>query len=127
MGSIVVNAFEYNSGVLYPLLLALYQPGESDWKLVYQDPQSLVFLHHVPPGVSVLDKGQIVPHLEAECDLHIERDPAFSLCARTLGDLFLRSGDRLRARRALALYLAHPYAGTDDPEARRAYTDLLQH
>ena len=127
VGAIVVNAFEYNSGVLYPLIFALSQPPEADWKLVYQDPQSLVFLRNVPGGVSVLDKGQIVPHLEAECGLHIARDPAFSLCARTLGDLFLRSGDRARARRALALYLAHPYAGTDDPEARRAYNDLLQH
>ena len=42
----------------------------------------------------VLDKRRIVDHLEAECRLHVERDPAFSLCARTLGDLFLRSGDR---------------------------------
>jgi hypothetical protein len=57
----------------------------------------------------------------------VEHDPEFSLCARTLGDLFLRAGDRVRARRALALYLAHPYAGTGDPEARRAYTELLQH
>ncbi|MDR3702536.1 MAG: hypothetical protein P4L56_23020 [Candidatus Sulfopaludibacter sp.] len=127
VGAIVVNAFEYNSGVLYPLVPALAQPSEAGWKLVYRDPQSMVFLRDVPPGVSVLDKSLIVPHLEAECTLHVERDPAFSLCARTLGDLFLRSGDRERARRALALYLAHPYAGMDDPEARRAYTGLLQH
>jgi hypothetical protein len=120
-----VNSFEYNSGVLYPLVLALAQPAEADWKLVYQDPQSLVFVRSVPPGVSVLDKGQIANQLEAECTLHVERDPAFSLCARTLGDLFLRSGDRERARRALGLYLAHPYA--DDPDARRAYNELLQH
>jgi hypothetical protein len=127
IGAIVINAFEYNSGVLYPLVPALAQPSEAAWKLVYQDPQAMVFLRDVPPGVSVLDKSQMVPHLEAECTLHVERDPAFSLCARTLGDLFLRSGDRERARRALALYLAHPYAGRDDPEARRAYTGLLQH
>jgi hypothetical protein len=127
VGAIVINAFEYNSGVLYPLVPALAQPSEAAWKLVYQDPQAMVFLRDVPPGVSVLDKSQMVPHLEAECTLHVERDPAFSLCARTLGDLFLRSGDRERARRALALYLAHPYAGTDDPEARRAYTGLLPH
>jgi hypothetical protein len=125
IGAMVVNSFEYNSGVLYPLVLALAQPAEADWKLVYQDPQSLVFVRSVPPGVSVLDKGQIANQLEAECTLHVERDPAFSLCARTLGDLFLRSGDRERARRALGLYLAHPYA--DDPDARRAYNELLQH
>lgn len=123
IGAIVVNSFEYNSGVLYPLVLALAQPSEADWKLVYEDPAALVFLRDVPPGVAVLDKTRIAPHLEAECTLHVERDPEFSLCARTLGDLFLRSGDQNAARRMLGLYLLHPYA--DDPDARRAYQQLL--
>jgi hypothetical protein len=126
IGAIVINSFEYNSGVLYPLVLALAQPAEEQWKLVYRDPQSLVFLRNPPPGVPVLDKAQIAPHVEAECSLHVQRDPEFSLCARTLGDLFLRSGDRAAARRALGLYLAHPYQGIDDADARRAYTSLLQ-
>jgi hypothetical protein len=126
IGAIVINSFEYNSGVLYPLVLALAQPTEEQWKLVYQDPQALVFLRRPPPGVPVLDKNQIASHLEAECSLHVQRDPEFSLCARTLGDLFLRSGDRAAARRALGLYLAHPYQGIDDADARRAYTSLLQ-
>jgi hypothetical protein len=125
IGAIVINSFEYNSGVLYPLVLALAQPAEAQWKLVYQDAQSLVFLRDVPGGLSLLDKSGMADHLEAECTLHVERDPEFSLCARTLGDLFLRFGDRTRARRALGLYLAHPYA--DDPDARRAYADLLRH
>jgi hypothetical protein len=126
IGAIVINSFEYNSGVLYPLVLALAQPAEEQWKLVYQDAQSLVFLRQPPPSVPVLDKSQIAPHLEVECSLHVQRDPEFSLCARTLGDLFLRSGDRAAARRALGLYLAHPYQGIDDAEARRAYASLLQ-
>ena len=125
IGAIVINSFEYNSGVLYPLVPALVQPAEAQWKLVYQDAQSLVFLRDVPDGVAVLDKGGMADHLEAECTLHVKRDPEFSLCSRNLGDLFLRFGDRARARRALALYLAHPYA--DDPDARRAYADLLRH
>jgi len=125
IGAIVINSFEYNSGVLYPLVPALVQPAKAQWKLVYQDAQSLVFLRDVPDGLAVLDKSGMADHLEAECTLHVERDPEFSLCARTLGDLFLRFGDRARARRALALYLAHPYA--DDPDARRAYADLLRH
>jgi hypothetical protein len=125
IGAIVVNSFEYTSGVLYPLVPALVEPAEAQWKLVYRDAQSLVFLRDVPGGVSVLDKRGIPDHLEEECTLHVERDPEYSLCARTLGDLFLRFGDRTRARRALGLYLAHPYA--DDPEARRAYADLLRH
>ena len=124
IGAIVVNSFEYNSGVLYPLVPAMAEPAEMEWKLVYQDAQSLVFLRDVPEGVPILARKEIVDHLEAECTLHVERDPEFSLCARTLGDLFLRAGDRARARRALGLYLAHPYA--DDPEAKRAYADLLR-
>jgi hypothetical protein len=124
IGAIAINAFEYNSGVLYPLALALAQPAESGWKLVYDDPAAMVFLRDVPPGVPVLDKSQILNHLEAECALHVSRDPEFSLCARTLGELFLRAGDRVRARRNLALYLEHPYG--DDPKARQMYLQLIQ-
>ncbi len=124
IGAIALNAFEYNSGVLYPLALALAQPGESDWKLVYDDPAAMVFLRDVPPGVPVLDKSRIFDHLEAECTLHVNRDPEFSLCARTLADLFLRAGDPARARRNLALYLEHPYG--DDPQARQMYLRLVQ-
>jgi hypothetical protein len=123
-GAIVMNSFEYTSGALYPLALSLAQPDQREWKLVYEDPQSLVFLRAVPAGVGVLDRGRILSHLEAECTLHVERDPEFSLCARTLGDYFLRTRDRERARRILELYLAHPYG--PDPEARRAYLQLLE-
>jgi hypothetical protein len=122
--AIVINSFEYNAGALYAIVPALAQPTEAAWQLVYEDPQSLVFLKSPPAGMPALDKHRIVDHLDSECRLHVERDPAFSLCARTLGDLFLRTGDRQRARSALALYLAHPYA--DDPDARRAYRELLQ-
>jgi len=125
IGAIVVNAFEYNSGVLYPLVFALVEPAAAEaWHLVYEDPQSMVFLRDVPPGIPILDRSRIPAHLEAECRLHVERDPEFSLCARTLGDLFLRAGDTLRARRWLAFYLDHPYA--PDPEAQRRYLDLLR-
>jgi len=125
IGAIVINSFEYNSGIMYPLVPALAQAAEAQWKLVYQDAQSLVFLRDVPGGLTILDKSGIADHLEAECTLHVERDPEFPLCARTLGDLFLRGGARDRARRMLGLYLAHPIA--DDPDARRTYIDLLRH
>jgi len=123
VGVIVMNAFEYTSGAMYPLALSLAQANQTEWKLVYEDPESLVFVRDVPPGIGVLDSGRIVSHLEAECTLHVERDPEFSLCGRTLGNYFLRARDRERARRALGLYLAHPYG--EDPEARRAYLQLL--
>jgi hypothetical protein len=119
IGVIVVNAFEYNAGTLYPLVLSL-----ADWKLVYEDPQAMVFVRDVPPGMPVLDPSRILDHLDAECRLHLAHDPDLPGCARTLGDYFLRSGDRARARRALELYLEHPYPG--DTDARRAYMQLLQ-
>ena len=52
IGAIVVNAFEYNAGTLYPLVLAL-----PDWKLVYEDPQALVFVRDLPPGMPALEPG----------------------------------------------------------------------
>ena len=119
IGAIVVNAFEYNAGTLYPLVLAL-----ADWKLVYEDPQALVFVRDLPPGMPVLDASRLYDHLDAECRLHVEHDPDLPGCARTLGDYFLRTGDRARARRALELYLQHPYPG--DTDARRAYMQLMQ-
>jgi hypothetical protein len=121
-GAIAVNGFEYNSGVLYPLVLSLAQPAGDAWKLVYQDAQAMVFLRDVPPGMPVLDKRAMADHLETECRTHIEHAPEFSLCARTLADLSMRAGDTGRAKRMLGLYLAHPYA--DDPEARQAYQRL---
>lgn len=124
VGAIVLNAFEYNSGTLYPIVLALADPSEADWKLVYDDPQSLVFVRQLPPGVEPLPKSRIVDHLMNECTEHVERAPEFSLCARTLGNLFLRSGDRARARSILSLYLQHPYG--DDPDVRRAYMELIR-
>jgi hypothetical protein len=124
IGAIAINAFEYNSGVLYPLALALSQPGESDWKLVYDDPAAMVFLRDPPPGVPVLTRAHVFDHLESECALHVTRDPAFPLCARTLGEFFLQAGDPIRARRNLALYLEHPYG--DDPQARQQYLQLIQ-
>jgi hypothetical protein len=122
IGAIVMNAFEYTSGALYPLALTL--AGEPEWKLVYDDPQAMVFLRETPTGMQVIDKARILDHLERECALHIANDPEFPLCARTLADLFLRLGNRNRARNALALYLSH--TREEDREARRAYRQLIR-
>ena len=124
VGAIVVNAFEYTSGVLYPLALDMTRPEQTTWKLVYEDPAAMVFVRDLPAGVGELPKSRIIDHLEAECALHVDREPGQPLCARTLGDLFLRAGDKTRARRELGLYLAHPIG--DDPSAKQAYMQLLQ-
>jgi hypothetical protein len=123
VGAILMNSFEYNSGELYALAVDLLRPDEADWKLVYEDPQAMVFLRDVPAGMPVLDRGRILDHWDAGCRLHVDREPEFPLCARRLGDYYLRTGDRVRARRALQLYMEHPLAG--DTDARRAYLQLL--
>jgi hypothetical protein len=122
--AIVVNGFEYNSGTLYPLVPALMSPSEAGWHLIYEDAQALIFVRDLPAGVAPLPAGRVDSHLENECRLHVERDPEFSLCARTLADLYMRAGDRERARRWLRYYLDHPYG--DDPEAQRAYVQLFE-
>jgi hypothetical protein len=119
VGAVVMNVFEYNAGALYPLVLAL-----PDWKLVYEDAKALVFVRDLPAGMPVLDPSRVLDHLEAECRLHMEHEPDLPGCARTLSDYSMRAGDRVRARRALELYLQHPYPG--DTDARRAYMQLSQ-
>jgi hypothetical protein len=121
--AIVVNAYEYTSGTLYPIVIAMLEGRVPQWKLAYEDAQSMVFLRELPSGVAEVPKARIVEHVIAECELHVERDPEFSLCARDLGYRFLEGKDYARARRALALYLAHPYM--DDPQARQAYQRAL--
>jgi hypothetical protein len=106
--SIVMNSFEYVTGTVYPLALALGNPEVAEWKLAYEDPQSLVFLRNLPPGVEEIPKARrVIDHMEAECALHVQYEPDEPICARTLAELSLWAGDKERARRMLGLYLAH--------------------
>jgi hypothetical protein len=121
---IVMNTFEYATGAFYPLALALGSPATSDWKLVYEDPQSLVFLRDPPPDIPALDKARLsIEHMETECTTHIEHDPDYPLCARSLADLSLRARDNERAKRMLALYLAN--ATEKDPSAQQTLRRLM--
>jgi hypothetical protein len=122
---IVMNTFEYVTGAFYPLALAMGNPATTDWKLVYEDPQSVIFLRDPPADIPVLDKArQSIEHMESECVLHIEHEPEYPLCARSLGDLSLRAGDNERAKRMLGLYLSN--AAQKDPSAEQALRRLMQ-
>ena len=121
--AIVMNSFEYTNGLVYLLGPALADPRRTDWKLVYSDAQAMVFLRHPPPGVEPLDSLRVLDHMEAECALHIEREPQCPRCARGLGQVLTRIGDFTRARRWIGVYLAHPH--DPDPEAEQAYQRLL--
>lgn len=122
--TMVVNSFEYVTGAVYPIALALGNPETADWKLVYEDTQSLVFRRNPPGGMPEISKARrVIDHMEAECATHIEHQPELPLCARTLADLSLRAGDRERARRMLGIYLAHQ--SERDPSAEQTYRSLV--
>ena len=121
---VLMNGFEYVSGVVYPLILRLGAPGNARWRLAHQDPQAVVFVREgsgLLPGRELAKSG-VTEHLDASCRLSVEHDPELSQCARTLGFLYLRAGDAARAKAILELYLANwPYG---DPEAEQALARL---
>jgi hypothetical protein len=119
---IVMNTFEPSGGTLYMLAPALGDPNQTRWKLVYQDPQSVVFMRTPPPGVEPLPSLDALTHMETECDLHIQREPQYTRCARSLGQIFARIGDYPRARKWVGIYLEHPHA--PDPQAEEAWQRL---
>ena len=121
---IVMNTFEYATGPVYLLAPALADPAQTAWKLVFNDPQALVFMRTPPPGVQPLNSLDVLTHMEDECGLHIEHEPDSPRCARSLGQIFAKVGDYARARKWVGIYLEHPHP--PDPEAEQAYRRLLQ-
>ncbi len=121
---IVMNTFEYATGPVYLLAPALADPAQTAWKLVYNDPQALVFMRTPPPGVQPLNSLDVLTHMEDECGLHLEHEPGSSRCARSLGQIFAKVGDYARARKWVGIYLEHPHP--PDPEAEEAYRRLVQ-
>jgi hypothetical protein len=121
--TIVMNGFEYSEGQAYNLMLAI-STGLTEWKLVYNDPQAVVFMRQPPQGVQVLDPSLALNHMESECALHLDREPRYPLCARALGTVFSAIGQLSRARQWLGIYLSHPH--DPDPDAEQAYARLLR-
>jgi len=120
---IVMNTFEYSTGPVYVLAPALADPARTTWKLVYNDPQALVFMRTPPPGVTPLNSLDVFNHMEDECGLHLAHEPDAARCARSLGQVFAKVGDYARARKWVGIYLEHSHA--PDPEAEQAYQRLL--
>ena len=104
---VVMNAFEANSGATYVLPLALADPSEKEWKMVFADAGAAVFMRHPPPGVQPLPSSQIFVSMEAQCQATLDHDPARPRCARSLANLFRNMHDTARARRWMGLYLEH--------------------
>ena len=120
-GAIVMDSYEYLTGAMHGLVRAMAYPDMADWKLAYEDSQSMVFLRDLPAGVSEIPKARIADHLESECRNLVEHDPKYPDCALKLGYLVARSNPQ-RATRMFALYFDH---GGSDADARRTYQELL--
>jgi hypothetical protein len=122
INTVAMNALEPESGALYPLALALGNPDDTEWQLVYDDTQELVFMRRTPPGMPVLSNkfARVLRHLNAECSAYIEHSPDTPLCARTLAEYWMRNQAWDPARRMLQLYLAH----RSDPAAEAALRRL---
>ena len=120
---IVMNTFEYTTGQAYLLAPALADPAQVPWKLVYNDPQALVFMRTPPAVVPALNSLDVLNHMEDECGLHIEHEPETARCARSLGQVFSKVGDLSRARKWVGIYLEHTHG--PDPEAEQFYRQLL--
>lgn len=121
---VVMNTMDYVSGKLYPLALALANPGTADWALVYEDTQAVVFLRNPPPATPPLPQklGRVLRHLNNECAAYVENSPEDALCARTLADYWMRNQVKEYARRMLRIYLAH--APRPDDKAERALREM---
>ena len=106
---VVMNTMDYVSGALYPLALALANPVSTEWELVYDDSQAVVFQRRPPPGTRVLSNklGRVLRHLDRECSTYIENAPDSPLCARTLGDYWMRNQAWEAARRMYQLCRTH--------------------
>jgi hypothetical protein len=121
---VVMNGFEYVTGVIYPIVLAMANPQDNEWQLIFADQGAVIFARNSEANRGLIAQGQleksrVLEHLESSCRIYIEHDPELPNCARTLGFLFLQGGDRQRARAAFALYLENtPFP---DPEAEAAF------
>jgi hypothetical protein len=121
--TIVMNGFEYSEGIVYNLLPAL-SGNQAEWHLVYNDAQAVIFMRQPPMGVPVLDPSLALNHMESECQLHLDHEPQYPLCARAMAQVFAAVQQQDRTRRWLGIYLSHPHA--PDPEAEQAYAHLLR-
>jgi len=120
--SVVTNTFEYVTGAIYPLALAL--ADSPDWQLVFTDSHSLVFVKADRPDPAAVSAKlqRVLDHMDIECSDYIEHDPRFPACARRMAQYWLEGRNRQRAYRMLSLYLSH----ARDAEAERVFQQLLQ-
>ena len=105
---IVMDGFEFTSGQAYLLPAALSDPKQTEWKLVYQDNQAVVYMRHPPPDVTPLNSYDALSAMEQQCTTYVQNDPGRPKCADGLAQLFTRIGDTARARKWQQIYGQSP-------------------
>ena len=79
---VVVEGFDYLSGQVYPLVMELAGSGNAEWKLVYSDSKSVIFMRNPPAGVAARNSLEaLLESLEKQCGQHIQHEPARPYCA----------------------------------------------
>ncbi|MGA2120056.1 MAG: hypothetical protein ABSH56_35640 [Bryobacteraceae bacterium] len=121
--TLVVNGFEYTAGEPHMLMVALANPAQTVWKLVYKDTVSAVFVRQPLPGIGPIANTEIIPAMADECAEHMSAVPSEPNCARGMAKLFQHLRDITDARRWMAFYLGHKLE--PDPEAERQYQMML--
>lgn len=105
--TIVMDGFEYASGDIYLLPVALSDPSGKEWKLVYRDAQAVIFMRNPPPDVQPLNSLEGLAGLETQCQSHMQNNPQQPGCARSLSGVFEKIGDAAKAREWMAVYQQH--------------------
>ena len=120
--TILITGYEYFTGSPHFLIAILADPKQTDWKLVFQDSQAMIFMRHPPPGVQPLPNIAALASMQAQCAAHIALVPAEPLCARETCKLYEHLGDLNQARAWMAYYLEHKKE--PDPEAETEFQRL---
>jgi hypothetical protein len=120
---ILMNSFEHASGAIYALAPILSELEVNPWQVVYADAQSTILMRHPSPEMPSLGPQAVLTSMQSECELHIEHEPGLPGCARSLGQMFIHTGDLANARRWLRVYLDH--IPESDPEAERLLQSVL--
>lgn len=122
VGTIVITGYEYFTGAPHFLIPMLADPRQTQWKLVFQDGQGMVFMRQPPAGVNPLPNLAALTSMEAQCAAHIGLVPGEPLCARETCKLYEHMGNLDRARQWMAYYLEKKQE--PDPEAEVEYQRL---
>ena len=122
--TIVMTGYEYFTGSPHFLIAVLADPRQTEWKLVYQDAQGMVFMRQPPPGVQALPNIAALTSMQAQCAAHINLVPDEPLCARETCKLYEHLGNLDQARAWMAYYLEHKKQ--PDPEAETEYQRLTR-